>query len=382
MNQKRVAVLGGGNIGAAVAADLAADSAVSVTVMDKLPDVLCSLRERGASVKEVDVTEPDALRDAIAPFDLVMGALPSKLGLGALGVVIDEGKPYCDMSFMPEDATALSPKARARGVTAVFDCGLAPGLSHMMAGYAASALDPCERIDIHVGGLPAERFWPYEYKAGFSPLDIIEEYTRPARCVERGEIVVRDALSEPELIDFPGVGTLEAFLVDGLRSLIRSLHVPNMRQKTLRYPGHIALMRALRETGFFSKEAISAGGVSVRPLDVTAALLFPRWTFAPGEADFTVLRVSARGRRKGVPTTLTWDLLDRYDPATNLRSVARATAFVATITARLMLEGKLQLGPGVHPPEAIGKEPGMLQTILAELGRKGVRATVKMEPAA
>src|SRR5262249_53134100 len=158
---KRVAVLGGGSVGAAIVADLAVDSALSVTVMDKLPEVLIALRERhGVAARELDLTEPDAIRDAIEPFDLVIGALPGPLGLGALGVVIDEGKPCCDVSFMPEDATALSPKAKARGVTAVIDCGLAPGLGHMMAGHAASVLDPCERIDIHAGGLPAERFWP------------------------------------------------------------------------------------------------------------------------------------------------------------------------------------------------------------------------------
>ncbi len=382
MVQKRAAVLGGGPVGAAIAADLAADPAFSVTVLDKSPAALAEVRARSAAeVREIDLVAPDAIRDAVDGFDLVMGALPGPLGLGALGAVIDARKPYCDVSFMREDGTALDPKAKALGVVAVIDCGVGPGLSHMMAGHAASRLDPCARIDIVVGGLPVERRWPFEYKAGSSPIDVIEEYTRPARVVEHGEIVVREALSDPELMDFPGIGTLEAFHTDGLRSLLHTLRVRDMREKTLRYPGHVALMRVLRETGFFSREPISAGGVEVRPLDVTAALVFPKWAFDPDEADLTVLRVVARGERRGVATTMTWDLVDRRDPATGLRSMARTTAFPAASVARKMMDGSLALGPGVHPPETLGAQPGILASVLADLARRGVHCTATVTPA-
>ena len=336
MSGKRVAVLGGGMVGAAIAFDLASEPALAVTVMDKRAEPLAAIKEQtGVATQEVDVTEPDAIREAVASFDLVMGALPGAIGLGALGAVVDAGKAYCDVSYMIEEAIDITPKAKARGVPVVIDCGIAPGLSHMMAGYAASVLDPCERIDIYAGGLPAERRWPFEYKAAFSPNDVLEEYTRPARHVERGAVVVREALSEPELLDFPGVGTLEACNTDGLRTLLRTLRVADMREKTLRYPGHAALMRALRETGFFSKEPISVGGSRVRPRDVTSQLLFPKWTFAPGEADVTVLRVCAQGRRNGAPAALTWQLLDRYDPVSGLRSIPRTTAFVAASVGEL-----------------------------------------------
>lgn len=382
MEQKRVAVLGGGMVGAAISGDLAADPSISVAVMDKHEETLTAVRARHAvETRLVDLTEPDAIRESVAGFDLVVGALPGALGFGALGAVIDAGRPYCDISFMPEDAMELSPKAKALGVAVVFDCGVAPGLSHMMAGYAAHALDPCERLRIYVGGLPVERRWPFEYKAGFSPGDVLEEYTRPARFVERGQTVVREALSDAELLDLPGIGTLEAVSTDGLRSLLQTLRVPDMHEKTLRYPGHVALMRVLRETGFFSKEPIDVPGGRVRPLDVTSALLFPKWTFAPGEADITVMRVIASGQRAGAPATLTWDLVDRYDPVSGLRAMSRTTAFPAAITARMMLDRRLALGPGVHPPEALGREPGFLKTMLAELGRRGVTCTSRVEPA-
>jgi saccharopine dehydrogenase-like NADP-dependent oxidoreductase len=293
--------------------------------------------------------------------------------------VIEARKPYCDISFMAEDALELSPLARERGVIAVVDCGVAPGVSNLLSGHFAAALDPCERLEILVGGLPAERSWPFEYKAGFSPHDVIEEYTRPSRLVEHGQVVVREALSEPELLDFPGVGTLEAFNTDGLRSLIHTLKVPHMREKTMRYPGHIELMRAFRSIGLFSKEPIEVAGARVRPLDVTAALLFPAWTFAPGEADLTILRVRAEGRKGGRSVRLVGDLLDRYDPATDTRSMSRTTAFPATIVARLLAQGRLDMPPGVYAPEQLAARPGLVDHVVEELGRRGVRVTVKEE---
>jgi saccharopine dehydrogenase-like NADP-dependent oxidoreductase len=168
-----------------------------------------------------------------------------------------------------------------------------------------------------------------------------------------------------------GVGTLEAFNTDGLRSLVHTLNVPFMKEKTLRYPGHIELMRAFRELGLFSKQPLAVGEATVRPLDVTAALLFPKWTFEDGEADLTVLRVVAQGLEDGRPTRYDWDLLDRYDPETGLRSMSRTTAFPAAIMAGLMLEGAFRR-PGVHAPESVGREPGLLDRVLAELEDRGV----------
>jgi lysine 6-dehydrogenase len=287
-----------------------------------------------------------------------------------------------DISFMAEDPLQLSALAQARGVTAVVDCGVAPGMSNLLCGHAAARLDPCESLAIYVGGLPVERRWPFEYKAPFAPHDVLEEYTRPSRVVERGEIVVKEALSEPELLDFPGVGTLEAFNTDGLRSLATTLPVPWMKEKTMRYPGHIALMRVLRETGFFSKEPLTVRGpggkAQVRPLDVTAALMFPKWTFEEGEADLTVMRVSAVGVEAGRRVRLTWDLFDRYDPETRTRSMSRTTGYPATIVARWLAEGRFRR-PGVHPPETLGADAGLVQAMLQELAARGVRYDVRVE---
>jgi lysine 6-dehydrogenase len=375
----RALVLGGGMVGSAMAADLAADPAFEVTVADVRADVLERLAAQlGVATVRADLSDPASVSRLAGEHDVVLGALASRLGLTALRAVIEAGKPYADISFMEEDATQLSSLARERGVTAVIDCGVAPGMSNMTAGYAASRLERCERIEIYVGGLPVVRRWPFQYKAPFAPADVLEEYTRPARVVEHGSEVVKEALSEVELLDFPGVGTLEAFNTDGLRSLVHTLDVPHMLEKTMRYPGHAELMRVLRHAGFFSTEAIEVGGQQVIPLEVSSALLFPKWAFDEREADVTIMRVTAIGYEKGQRTRLVWDLFDRYDPDTDTRSMSRTTGFPCTIMARLLVDKRFER-PGVHPPEIVGQEPGLLEHFLEQLRARGVHYDMRVE---
>ncbi|HXY40210.1 MAG TPA: saccharopine dehydrogenase C-terminal domain-containing protein [Vicinamibacteria bacterium] len=380
---KKVVVLGAGMVGSAIARDLAADSGLRVDVADVRPEALERAAARATSLGTVraDLGNPEAVRRMVGGYDLVVGALPSVIGFQAVRAAVEAGRDCVDISFMPESALELSALACARGVTAVVDCGVAPGLSNMMAGHAAARLDPCERVEIYVGGLPVERQWPFDYKAGFAPWDVLEEYTRPARLVEHGRVVVKEPLSEPELVDVPGVGTLEAFNTDGLRTLVDTLKAPFMKEKTLRWPGHAELMRVLKATGFFSLEPLEVAGCRVRPRDLTAALLFPRWTFEEGEADLTVMRVRVEGRLGKERVAYGWDLVDHFHQATGLRSMSRTTGYVATSVARLLAAGRFRR-PGVHPPEVLGAEERVLTHVLADLAARGVRCRATVTPLA
>ena len=371
---KKTVVLGGGMVGAVMALDLALETDRAVTLFDvdqkKLDDA--KGQNPALAVEVADLSSPNTVASIASEADLVLGALPSRFGFEALKAVISTGKPYCDITFMPEDAWHLDALAKESGTVAVVDCGVAPGMSNLLAGVAARRLSPCRSIVIRVGGLPIARHLPWQYKAGFSPYDVIEEYLRPARIVEHGEVVMKEALSEPVLIDFAEVGTLEAFNTDGLRSLTETLDVPHMLEQTMRYPGHRELVWALRETGLLSEEPVEVNGASVSPRDVTCRVLFPKWTYEPGEADLTVMRVEGVGDHDGVPTRLTWDLYDELDPATNWTSMARTTAFPATIMAR-MIESGIVSTPGVHPPENLAGDDRVLDTLLAGLAARGVR---------
>jgi len=250
----KAVILGAGMMGSAMATDLCRD--FEVTVVDARAPALAEVEPLGARTLLADLGDPAALRAAIEAADVVLGALPSRLGLRALETVARAGKDYCDISFMAEDPRVHDALAREHGATVVYDAGVAPGMTNLCAGFAADQLSPCERIALYVGGLPVKRRPPFEYKAGFSPADVLEEYTRPARLVEGGVVVTRQALSDIEQFDFSDLGTLEAFNTDGLRSLLDTLAVPSMCEKTVRYPGHAALMRAFRDTGLFSSEFV------------------------------------------------------------------------------------------------------------------------------
>jgi saccharopine dehydrogenase-like NADP-dependent oxidoreductase len=387
-----IVILGSGKVGTTMALDLAGDREHSITLVDRDPAALERARERVATlagqtmeVRQVDLSDGTAFAEAVRGADVVIGALSSRLGFAALARVIESGIPYCDISFMADDALALDQRARELGVTAVVDCGVAPGLSNLLAGHAAIELDPCEVIEIYVGGIPRERHWPFEYKAAFAPSDVIEEYLRPARIVEHGRVVTRDALSEVELIDFdgerfPGVGTLEAFNTDGLRSLARTLNVPFMKEKTLRYPGHASMMRIFRETGLFDERVRDIRGTAVRPLDVTSALLFPLWEYRAGERDLTIMRVSAIGWRAGRRIRIIWELFNEHDAQSGCSSMSRTTAFPATVVARMLLRREVHV-PGVLPPEMLARTEGMTATILSELAKKHVIVERREEPA-
>ncbi len=376
--KKRIIVLGCGLVGSAMARDLAADPNFETAVADISEERLAMLSAvPGLSTIRTDLGSPDRLRDLIEPFDLVAGAMPSVLGYQTLRTVIESGKHMCDISFMIEDPTELDALAKEKGVTVVYDCGVAPGLANMIIGYCASRLAETRDVAYYVGGLPKRRTWPYEYKAPFAPSDVIEEYTRPARLIENGRIVTKPALSEPELMDFPQIGTLEAFNTDGLRSLLKTVKARNMKEKTLRYPGHCELMRVFRESGFFQKQEIEVRGHAVRPLDLISNLLFEKWRLEPTEPEFTILRVMVSGNLDQRKYDYAYELYDEFDAATGIHSMARTTGFPATIMARMIAGGEFEKR-GVFPPELIGAEPEMLERMIQRLEQKGVRVSAEV----
>jgi saccharopine dehydrogenase-like NADP-dependent oxidoreductase len=295
----------------------------------------------------------------------------------ALKEIIESGTDLVDISFMPEDFFDHDQMARKKGVTAIVDCGVAPGMGNIILGHHNENME-VDSFRCFVGGLPLVREWPFEYKAVFSPIDVIEEYTRPARYVENGHIVTREALSDLELIDFPSVGTLEAWNSDGLRSLLRTMKIPNMIEKTLRYPGTTEYIRVLRETGFFSYDEINTGGRKIRPIDLTARLLFPKWKLAEGEGDMTVMKIIIRGMEKDRPVEYNYMLYDEYDPETNIISMARTTGYTCTAVASLILEKGFKR-PGITPPEHVGAQEGNFEYVVEYLRKRGVNYTISKE---
>ena len=359
----KIVVLGAGLVGNVMAKDLAKQH--RVTTVDISEQALAPLQAHNIQTIQADLSDKNTLTNIIQDFDLVIGAVPGFMGYQMLQTVIEAEKNIVDISFFPENPFELDALAKEKGVVAVMDCGVAPGMGNIILGHHDAQMQISD-YECLVGGLPEVREWPYEYKAVFSPIDVIEEYIRPARYVQNSQLITKEALSDTELIEFEGVGTLESWNSDGLRSLIDTMpHIPNMIEKTLRYPGCIEYLKVLRASGFFSYDEIEVNGQMVRPIDVTAKLLFPKWQLKEGEKDFTVMRIIMKGKENGKYTSYRYDLLDRYQDETI--SMARTTGFTCTAVANLVTEGTYNR-IGISPPEYLGVHFDFVRNYLSERG--------------
>ena len=367
-----IIVLGAGMVGSTMAIDMAKNHSVTLTDFNK--NALDKAVNKCDKLTPIvlEVTDKLALQKTINPFDLVICAVPGFLGFDTLKSIIESGKNVIDISFFPENSLDLFELAKQKKVTAIVDCGVAPGMGNIILGYYNEKLNITD-FECLVGGLPKIKKWPFNYKAPFSPVDVIEEYTRPARYVENGNVVVKDALSDVEFVDFDGVGTLESFNSDGLRSIIYTMsHIPNMKEKTLRYPSHIEYINVLKKSGFFNEEHIVVNGISISPLEFSSKILFNEWKLGDTEEEITVMRITLKGTNKiGESKTIVYNLHDEYCTKTNASSMARTTGFTATAAANLFLDG-LFSEKGVFPPELIGKHENCFHYFLDYLKERNV----------
>ena len=367
-----IIVLGAGMVGSAMAIDLS--KAHNVTLTDLNQSVLDQVKQRCGklNIQPLDVTDKDQLQNAISDFDLVICAVPGFLGYNTLKHIIEAQKDVVDISFFPENALDLHNYAKEKNVTAIVDCGVAPGMDNIILGRYNEIMKLTD-FECLVGGLPKIKKWPFCYKAPFSPVDVIEEYTRPARYVEMGQEVVREPLTDCEYIEFDNVGTLESFNSDGLRSIIYTMpHIPNMKEKTLRYPGHVEYIKVLKESGFFSEQEIEVNGQNVSPLDVTSKILFSEWKLGAEEEELTVMRITLKGKNaNGQLEEVVYNLYDEYCHDTKTASMSRTTGYTATAAANMILEG-LFAEKGVFPPELVGKYENCFNFILNYLKERGI----------
>ena len=342
-----ILVLGGGQQGRVIAGDLARSlTSARVTVADvREPKLAVHSNLRWLSA---DLEDPAALVKLVHGHDLVVGALPSRFGWNVMQAAIEAKRPLVDVSFCAENPLLLDGAARAAGIPILPDCGLAPGLSHLCCGHAAS-LGPLDELVIYVGGVAADPALPYGYVVTWSLDDLLEEYVRPARFVRDRQPVTLPVFSEMETIPVEGAGTMEAFLSDGLRTLMDTLpEVPNMSERTLRWPGHAAAVRPLVESGRF--------------LDEFRA----RCVVEPAR-DLVAMVVRARWKNRAARMTL----VNRWDEGEKLTAMARTTALTTSVTAQLVARGGAR-EPGVHPLERVARDGDANRFIVDEMARRGV----------
>jgi saccharopine dehydrogenase-like NADP-dependent oxidoreductase len=362
-----IAVLGAGMVGRAIALDLVKDHAVTSFDLDAIN--LETLKSSNAAIQTVaaDLSHFHEYANWLNTFDIVVTAVPGFMGYKTLEAVINAGKDVVDISFFPEDALQLDKLAKQKNVTAITDCGVAPGVSNFIIGRCNEEMKIIS-FECYVGGLPKERKPPFQYKAPFSPVDVIQEYIRPARLMENGIVVTKPALSDREIMSFEEIGELEAFNTDGLRSLIYTMdHIPDLKEKTLRYPGHVDLIIAMKQAGFFDTAPLRIKEADISPLDFTSRLLVNQWKLEPGEEEFTVMKVIIRAKNK----TIEYYLLDRYDGATKTSSMARTTGYTCTAAVNLIAK-RLFDEKGIFPPELIGRDRSCFDFVMNYLAERNV----------
>jgi saccharopine dehydrogenase-like NADP-dependent oxidoreductase len=343
-----VLVLGGGQQGRVIAGDLSRSlPRARITVADvREPRLGAHSNVRWVPA---DLSDPEAVVRLMATHDLAVGALPSRFGFGVLRAAIEAKRPLVDVSFCAEDPLTLDAAARAAHVPILPDCGLAPGLSHLCCGYAAS-LGDLDELVIYVGGVAQDPSRPYGYVVTWSLDDLLEEYVRPARFVRDGGARTLPVFAEPERLQVEGAGEMEAFLSDGLRTLIDTMpRVPNMAEKTLRWPGHADAVRPLVASGRFLEE-FRAQCVVEDPRDLVAMVVRARW---------------ANGRAARMT------LVDRFDETSRLTAMSRTTALTTSVTAQLVARGGAR-APGVRPLEIVARDAEAHRFIVDELARRGV----------
>ncbi|GMU85080.1 MAG: hypothetical protein AMXMBFR48_03220 [Ignavibacteriales bacterium] len=365
-----IAVLGAGKVGGCIAETLS--EKYSVIVADRADEVL----QRFKNNKKIRTIECDLSGDIsgikiLSEADLFVGAVPGWMGFSLMQKLALFGKPVVDISFFPEDARLLDVLYKEHHALLIPDAGVAPGLSNFILGYYNSLL-PLHSFMCYVGGLPKERIYPHEYTAPFSPIDVIEEYTRPARYITDGIIVTDEALSAPEMISFDGVGELEAFNTDGLRSLLHTIKLDNMKEMTLRYPKHAEYMRFLKAAGFFDSSQIQINGAFFTPRDFTAKILTDGWKGKPGYDEFTVLRIDMSFKVGERDKTLRCDLYDERDYKTNFTSMERTTGFTCCSFVELIHEG-LTGGEGVLFPEYLPNDKNIYERVIGYLRSLGIK---------
>ena len=351
----KIIVLGAGMVGSAMAIDLTQKHDVTISDIDN--QALKKVGNKCDLLKtlNLNVSNKSDLIKALKPFDLVICAVPGFLGFETLKSIIEAKKNVIDISFFPENAFDLDKLAKENNVTAIVDCGVAPGMGNVILGYYNEKLKLTD-FECLVGGLPKQKKWPFSYKAPFSPVDVIEEYTRPARYVENGKVITREALTDCEYIEFDEVGTLESFNSDGLRSIIYTMpHILNMKEKTLRYPGHVEYIKVLKSSGFFNEKNILVNNVEVTPLEFTSKILFDEWKLGENEEEITVMRITLKGENsEGKTEEIIYNLFDEYCIDTKVSSMSRTTGYTATAAANLFLDGLFNEN-GIFPPELVGK---------------------------
>lgn len=358
----RYTVLGAGLQGSAAAFDLLQDPAVTEVRLadrdfERLPEVLRPHVGGRLTLHAVDARDAEAVGAVMAGTQAALCAMPYYFNLPLARAAVARGVHFADLggntAIVEQQIAELDAAARAAGVSVLPDCGLAPGLVNVIAEHGIRQCASVQAVRCYVGGLPQAPEPPLNYQIVYSLEGVLDYYTTESWVLRDGRPTQVPALSETVAVPFDApLGTLEAFHTAGGLSLMAQRYegrIATMEYKTLRYPGHAALMAAIRDLGFLGTEPVRVGEQQVVPRALAISLLEPRLR-KPGAPDLVALRVEVEGRAAdGKPQHLVWELVDRGDPAQGMTAMMRTTGYSLAIVGRLQAAGRV--AAGVQTPD-------------------------------
>jgi lysine 6-dehydrogenase len=371
----RMLVLGAGLQGSACAYDLLQQPGVErVTMADvkpeRIPGFLKPHVGKRLGLLKLDVQDAAALRAAMVGHEAVQNAAPYHFNLEVARAAVDAGVHCADLGGNTEivfKQKKLDGDAKQRNVSVIPDCGLAPGMVNVLAAEGIRRVGDAEAVKIYVGGLPQHPEPPLNYQIVYSLEGALDYYTTPSWVLRDGKPARVDALSGVEQVSFPPpVGELEAFHTGGGISTLPWAYegrVRTMEYKTLRYPGHVAIMRPIRELGLLDLTSVKVKGKEIVPRDAFIAIVSPKLTKAEGR-DLVALRVEVSGKNG---KSVAWQLLDYSDEAHGISAMMRTTGYSLAIIGLMQADGRIA-ARGVHTPD----EAVPFGEYVAELAKRGV----------
>jgi lysine 6-dehydrogenase len=377
----RFLVIGAGKQGSACALDLLQQTQVTKVILadkaaDRLPDSLTPFTaDARLEMRRLDLNDEAAVRAAMAGVQSVLSAAPYYFNEPLAKLAIESGAHFADLGGNTEivfQQKKLDGAAKAKGVSVIPDCGLAPGMVNILAGEGIRRLDSVDKVKIYVGGLPQHPEPPLNYMVVYSLEGALDYYTTPSWVLRDSKRAQVDALSELEDVSFPApVGTLEAFHTGGGISTMPFAwegKIPVMEYKTLRYPGHAAIMRPIRDLGLLDNTPIemNGGGHKISPRQAFIASVSPKLTKPQGK-DLVALRVDVTGTKNGKPAGWRWQMVDRYDETRRVTAMMRTTGYSLAITGLMQVDGRVAQ-KGVRTPD----ECVPADAYVAELAGRGV----------
>jgi saccharopine dehydrogenase-like NADP-dependent oxidoreductase len=361
----KILILGCGMQGRIVAQDLASYP-FEITVLDIDRNNLRKLNCPAIKKLQFDIKDRRKLIRLISNYDLVIGALPAKFGFYSMETAVEAGVDMVDMSYSSTDPFLLDSEAKKTKTKIIPDAGYAPGLSNILVGEAYIQMYKIEQLKIMVGGMPEKPIPPFNYHITWSPQDLIEEYTRPARIYRNHRVVVVPALTGIEELYVPGIGKLESFYTDGLRTLLKTMHkIRNMEEKTIRYPGHAKIFKTFIDCGLFSSQRVKLNNVELSSSEFMLKYLKDQLSKG-SDYDLTVLLIELKGQNQ----VRRYRIIDHYDKKNKITSMARMTAYSCAVISRC-----IQQYPeyGIIPPEYLGMKPKFCDFIKKELRKRTIK---------